>query len=143
MGMVGEALGLSPLGSSMVPAVYSARAPLARAPAAALMRILDPGRRPRPRDIITRKSPGERRLVVAATGGSTNAPLHIPAIAHEAGIRFTLDDVAQVLATHPADRRPEAGRPLPGQGRVPDAGGAPVILKALLDGGYLHGDCIT
>jgi dihydroxy-acid dehydratase len=141
MGMVGEALGLSPLGSSMVPAVFSARAPLARRAGRALMRsILGDG--PRPRDIVTRKSLENACLVVAATGGSTNAPLHIPAIAHEAGIRFTLDDVSQVLARTPliADLKP-GGRFLAKD--VYYAGGAPVILKALLDGGYLHGDCIT
>jgi len=141
MGMVGEALGLSPLGSSMVPAVYSARAPLARRAGRALMRaVLADG--PRPRDILTREALENAIAVVAATGGSTNVPLHVPAIAHEAGIRFTLDDCAAVLARTPllADLKP-GGRFLARD--VYDIGGAPVILKALLDGGYLHGDCLT
>lgn len=141
MGMVAEALGLSPLGSSMVPAVYSARAPMARRAGRALMRsILGDG--PRPRDLITRKSLENACRVVAATGGSTNAPLHLPAIAHEAGIRFTLDDIAVVFAKTPliADLKP-GGRFLAKD--VFQVGGAPTILKALLDGGYLHGDCLT
>jgi dihydroxy-acid dehydratase len=79
---------------------------------------------------------------VAATGGSTNAPLHIPAIAHEAGIAFDLDAVAEVFARTPliADLKP-GGRFLARD--VYYAGGAPIILKALLDGGYLHGECLT
>jgi len=81
-------------------------------------------------------------LYAAATGGSTNAPLHIPAIAHEAGIKFEIDSVAAVFARTPliADLKP-GGRFLARD--VYYAGGAPVILKSLLDGGYLHGDCVT
>ena len=80
--------------------------------------------------------------MVAATGGSTNAGLHLPAIAHEAGIRFTLDDMAEVLARTPliADLKPG------GQYVAKDVfaiGGVPVILRALLEGGYLHGHCLT
>ena len=141
MGMVSEAIGLALLGSSMVPAVFSARAPLARRAGRVLMAaVLDGG--PLPRDIVTRKSLENACAIVAATGGSTNAPLHIPAIAHEAGIRFTLDDVADVLARTPliADLKP-GGRFLARD--VYYAGGAPLILKALLRGGHLHGDCIT
>lgn len=141
MGMVAEALGLSLAGSSMIPAVYAARAPVARRAGRVLMRAVC-GDAPLPRDIINRKSLENACAVVAATGGSTNAPLHIPAIAHEAGIRFTLDDVAQVLARTPliADLKP-GGRFLARD--VFEVGGAPVILKALLAGGYLHGECIT
>jgi dihydroxy-acid dehydratase len=100
------------------------------------------GDAPRPRDIVTRKALENACAIVAATGGSTNAPLHIPAIAHEAGIRFDLDDVAAVLKRTPliADLKP-GGRFLARD--VFYAGGAPLILKALLDGGHLHGDCIT
>lgn len=141
MGMVSEAIGLALLGSSMIPAVYSARAPLARRAGKVLMNAVK-GDAPLPREIVTRKSLENACAIVAATGGSTNAPLHIPAIAHEAGIRFDLDDVAAVLARTPliADLKP-GGRFLARD--VFSVGGAPVILKALLDGGYLHGDCLT
>ena len=141
MGMVSEALGLAILGSSMIPAVYSARAPMARRAGKVLMRAVLGGG-PLPRDIVTREALENACAVVAATGGSTNAPLHIPAIANEAGIRFDLDDVAAVLARTPliADLKP-GGRFLAKD--VFQVGGAPVILKALLDGGYLHGDCMT
>jgi dihydroxy-acid dehydratase len=141
MGMVSEALGLALLGSSMVPAVFAERAPLARRAARVLMTAVM-GDSPKPRDIITRQSLENACAIVAATGGSTNAPLHIPAIAHEAGIRFDLDDVARVLARTPliADLKP-GGRYLARD--VYYTGGTPVILKALLDGGHLNGDCVT
>jgi dihydroxy-acid dehydratase len=141
MGMVSEALGLALLGSSMVPAVFSERAPLARRSAKALMAgVLADA--PLPRDIVTRRSIENACALVAATGGSTNAALHLPAIAHEAGFAFTMDDVAEVFARTPliADLKP-GGRYLARD--VFYAGGAPVILKALLDGGFLHGDCLT
>lgn len=141
MAMVGEAIGLSPLGSSMVPAVYAERAAIARRAGKTLMAIVD-GDGPLPRDIVTRKSLENACAIVAATGGSTNAALHIPAIAHEAGISFDLDAVAEVFARVPliADLKP-GGRFLARD--VFYAGGAPVILRALLDGGILHGDCLT
>jgi dihydroxy-acid dehydratase len=141
MAMVSEALGLALLGSSMIPAVYSARAPMARKAGKLLMRAVLGGG-PLPRDIVTRKALENACAVVAATGGSTNAPLHLPAIANEAGIDFDLDDVAAVLARTPliADLKP-GGRFLAKD--VFEIGGAPVILKALLDGGHLHGDCLT
>jgi len=141
MGMVSEALGLALLGSSMVPAVFAERAPVARRAARVLMTAVM-GDSPKPRDIVTRESLENACAIVAATGGSTNAPLHIPAIAHEAGIRFDLNDVARVLARTPliADLKP-GGRYLARD--VYYTGGAPVILKALLDGGYLNGDCVT
>jgi dihydroxy-acid dehydratase len=141
MGMVSETIGLALLGSSMVPAVFSERAPLARRAGRVLMQAVL-GDAPKPRDIVTREALENACAIVAATGGSTNAPLHIPAIAHEAGIAFDLDDVATVLARTPliADLKP-GGRFLARD--VFYAGGAPRILKALLDGGYLHGDCIT
>jgi dihydroxy-acid dehydratase len=141
MAMVSETIGLALLGSSMVPAVFSERAPLARRAGRVLMAAVM-GDTPLPRDIVTRGSIENACAVVAATGGSTNAPLHIPAIAHEAGIAFDLDAVAEVFARTPliADLKP-GGRFLARD--VYYAGGAPVILKALLDGGYLHGDCLT
>lgn len=141
MGMVSEVLGLAPLGSSMVPAVYAQRTALARRCGRIVMRLLaDDG--PLPRDLVTRKSLENAAALVAATGGSTNLGLHLPAIAHEAGIEFTLDDVADVFARTPliADLKP-GGRFVAKD--VFEIGGVPVILKALLDGGHLHGDCLT
>jgi len=141
MGMVSEALGLAPLGSSMVPAVFSERAPLMRNAAKTLMRaIMQDG--PRPRDLVTRKALENACAVVSATGGSTNAALHIPAIAHEAGIAFDLDRVAEVFARTPliADLMP-GGRFLARD--VYYIGGASVILRELLKGGYLHGEALT
>ena len=141
MGMVSEALGLAPIGSSMIPAVYSERAPLMRRAGVALMRAVM-GDGPRPRDIVTRESLENACAVVSATGGSTNAALHLPAIAHEAGIRFHLDDVAAVFARTPliADLQP-GGRFLARD--LYHVGGAGVVLRALLEAGALHGDCLT
>lgn len=141
MGMVGEALGLSPIGSSMIPAVYSERAPMLRRAAAVLMRaVMDDA--PRPRDIVTRKALENACAVVSATGGSTNAALHLPAIAHEAGVEFTLDDVAAVFARTPllADLQP-GGKYLARD--LHHAGGAGIVMKALLDAGFLHSDALT
>jgi dihydroxy-acid dehydratase len=145
MGMVSEALGLAPIGSSMVPAVFSERAPLMRRAAKSLMRAViasASGGGPLPREVVTREALENACALVSATGGSTNAALHIPAIAHEAGIRFHLDDVAQVFARTPliADLRP-GGRYLARD--VYYVGGAGVILKALLQQGHLHGDALT
>ncbi|MDM0007516.1 dihydroxy-acid dehydratase [Variovorax sp. J22G73] len=141
MGMVSEALGLAPVGSSMVPAVFSERAPLMRRAAKTLMKAVM-GDSPLPRDIVTRKALENACAVVSATGGSTNAALHLPAIAHEAGIQFHLDDVAEVFARTPliADLRPG------GQYLARDVfyiGGAGVILRTLLEQGFLHGDALT
>lgn len=141
MGMVSEALGLAPADSSMIPAVYEARETLAHRAGQIVMEILQNGG-PLPRDLITRKSLQNACTVVAATGGSTNAALHIPAIAHEAGIRFSLDDMAQVFQDTPliSDLKP-GGNFLARD--VHDAGGVSIILKVLLEGGHLHGDCLT
>ncbi|QJR37380.1 dihydroxy-acid dehydratase [Gemmatimonas groenlandica] len=141
MGMVSEALGLAPIGSSMIPAVYSERAPLMRRAGVALMRAVM-GDGPLPRDIVTRVSLENACAVVSATGGSTNAALHLPAIAHEAGIRFHLDDVAAVFARTPliADLQP-GGRFLARD--LYHVGGAGVVMRALLEAGALHGDCLT
>jgi dihydroxy-acid dehydratase len=141
MAMISEALGFALLGSSMVPAVFSARAPLARRTGRVLMEaVLRDG--PLPRDLVTRRSLENAAALVAATGGSTNSVLHLPAMAHEAGLVFTMDDVAEVLQRTPliADLKP-GGRFLARD--VFYVGGAPVILKALLDGGHLHGECPT
>src|SRR6185295_12807178 len=97
---------------------------------------------PRPRDLVTRKSLENACAAVAATGGSTNAALHVPAIAHEAGVRFTLDDVAEVFARTPLIASLQPG----GKYLAVDlhrVGGVQVVLKALLDAGHLHGDALA
>jgi dihydroxy-acid dehydratase len=141
MAMVSEALGLAPPGSAMLPAVYAQRLALARRAGERVTEILANGG-PLPRDLVTRKSLENAAAVVAATGGSTNAGLHLPAIAHEAGLRFTLDDVAEVFARTPliADLAP-GGRYLAVD--VHGIGGTDAVLKALLDGDHLHGDALT
>lgn len=141
MGMVGEALGLSFLGSATIPAVYSMRLALARRAGRRVMEILRTGG-PLPRELVTRKSLENACAAVAATGGSTNAALHIPAIAHEAGIVFTLDDVATVFNRTPliADLQP-GGKYLASALNV--IGGVPCVLNSLLKGGFLHGDALT
>ena len=141
MAMVAETLGLAPLGSSMVPAVYSERIAIARRAGETVMRMLEAGG-PLPRQLVSVKSLENACAAVAATGGSTNAALHIPAIAHEAGIRFTLDDVQRVFARTPliGDLQP-GGRYLAQD--LHHAGGVPAVLNALLAGGHLHGDVPT
>ncbi|MFM0514322.1 dihydroxy-acid dehydratase [Paraburkholderia sp. RL17-373-BIF-A] len=138
MAMVAETLGLAPLGSAMVPAVYSERIAIARRAGETVMRILTQGG-PLPRDLVTMESLKNACAAVAATGGSTNAALHIPAIANEAGIPFTLDDVQRVFAKIPliGDLQP-GGRYLAQD--LHHAGGVPAVLNALLAGGFLHGD---
>ena len=141
MGMVSEMLGLAPLGSSMIPAVYEERAVLATRAGHLVMQILKEGG-PLPRDLVTRASLENACAIVAATGGSTNAALHIPAIAHEAGIRFTLDDVAAVF-----ERTPLIGNLRPGGDYhaqdVHRVGGVPMIAKALIASGHLDGGTPT
>ena len=141
MAMVSETLGLAPPGSAMLPAVYAERLALAQRAGEAVMRILKDGG-PLPRDLVTKKSLENACAAVAATGGSTNAALHLPAIAHEAGIRFTLDDVARVFARTPliADLQP-GGKYLSRD--LHHAGGVNAVLRALLEGGYLHGNCLA
>jgi len=141
MAMVAETLGLAIPGSAMMPAVYSERLALAREAGRRVTQIIREGG-PLPRDLITRKSLENAAAAVAATGGSTNAGLHLPAIAHEVGISFTLEDVAKVFARTPliADLQPGGKYLALDLHRV---GGTRVVLKALLDGGYLHGDALT
>jgi dihydroxy-acid dehydratase len=141
MAMVSETLGLALPGSAMLPAVYSGRLALGRRAGETVMRILADGG-PLPRDLVTRQSLENACAAVAATGGSTNAGLHLPAIAHEAGIAFTLDDVAAVFQRTPLIASLQPG----GEYLARDlhhAGGVAVVLKALLDGGYLHGEALT
>jgi dihydroxy-acid dehydratase len=141
MAMVSEALGLALPGSAMLPAVYSERLALARHAGRRATEILADGG-PLPRDLVTRRSLENAAAVVAATGGSTNAGLHLPAIAHEAGISFTLDDVAAIFQRTPwlADLQP-GGRHLAVD--LFRTGGTEAVLKALLDGGFLNGEALT
>ncbi|HTS91226.1 MAG TPA: dihydroxy-acid dehydratase [Stellaceae bacterium] len=140
MACVSEAIGLALPGSAGAPAPYESRDAFAEASGAAVMNLLAQGIRPR--DICTRKAFENAAMVVAASGGSTNAGLHLPAMASEAGIDFDLHAVAEIFRRTPyiADLKP-GGRYLAKD--LYDAGGVPVLMKALLDGGYLHGDCIT
>jgi dihydroxy-acid dehydratase len=141
MAMVSETLGLAPPGTATLPAVDDSRRAVARAAGAAAMRVLREGG-PLPRELVTRKSLENACAAVAATGGSTNAALHIPAIAHEAGIRFELDDFARVARRTPliADMKP-GGRYLARD--LHAAGGVNAVLKELLGRGALHGECLT
>lgn len=141
MGMVSEALGLAPLGHSMVPAVFSERHGIARRAGQAVMTALENGG-PLPRDLVTRASLENASAVVAATGGSTNAAMHIPAIANEAGISFDMDDVAKVFDRTPlvADLQP-GGRFLAKD--VNGIGGAPVVFRLLMDSGLFDGNALT
>ncbi len=140
MAMVSEAIGLALPGSAGAPAPYEDRDRFAVESGRAVMALVESGLRPR--DIVTRKALENAAVAVGATGGSTNAGLHLPAIAHEAGIRFTLDDVVEIMRRTPliADLKP-GGRYVALD--VHRVGGIPVILKALLDAGLLHGDCLT
>jgi len=140
MAMVSEAIGLALPGSAGSPAPYEERDRFAVESGRAVMALLASGLRPR--DIVTRKSLENAAVVVGATGGSTNGALHLPAMAHEAGIRFTMDDVVEIMRRTPyiADLKP-SGKYVALD--VHKIGGIPVVLKALLDGGLLHGDCMT
>lgn len=140
MACVSEAMGLALPGSAGAPAPYESRDHYGEESGKAVMNLIATGLRPR--DIVTRKALENAAVVVAATGGSTNAGLHLPAIAHEAGIKFDLDDVCEIFKKTPyiADLKP-GGRYVAKD--VYEIGGISVALKTLLDGGYLHGDCIT
>ncbi len=140
MACVSEAIGLALPGSAGAPAPYDSRDAYAEASGEAVMDLLR--RRIRPRDIVTRQALENAAMVVAASGGSTNGALHLPAIAHEAGIDFDLHAVAEIFKRTPyiADMKP-SGRYVAKD--LFDVGGVPVLMKALLDGGYLHADCLT
>jgi dihydroxy-acid dehydratase len=140
MACVSEAIGLALPNSAGAPAPYESRDAYAEASGKAVMSLIEHNLRPR--DIVTRKALENAATVVAATGGSTNAGLHLPAMAHEAGIDFDLLEVAEIFKKTPyiADLKPG------GQYVAKDmyeAGGVPMLLKTLLEGGYLHGDCKT
>lgn len=140
MACVSEAIGLALPGSAGAPAPYESRDEYAFASGAQVMELIK--RNIRPRDIVTRKSLENAAAVVAATGGSTNAALHLPAIAHECGISFTMDDVGEIFKRTPyiADMKP-GGRYVAKD--LFEVGGVQIVLKTLLEGGYLHGDCLT
>ncbi|GAA0579809.1 dihydroxy-acid dehydratase [Craurococcus roseus] len=140
MATVSEAIGLALPGSAGAPAPYEDRDRWAVESGRAVMDLIR--RNLRPRDIVTRRALENAAVVVGATGGSTNAGLHLPAMAHEAGIRFTMDDVVAIMRRTPyiADLKP-GGKYVAYD--VYKVGGIPVIIKALLDAGLLHGDCIT
>lgn len=140
MACVSEALGLALPGSAGTPAAYESRDAYAEASGQAVMNLVR--HRIRPRDIVTRQALENAAMVVAASGGSTNAALHLPAIANEAGIEFDIHDIGEVFARTPyiADFKPGGKYVMKDLHAV---GGVPVLMKALLDGGYLHGDCLT
>ena len=140
MACVSEAIGLALPNSAGAPAPYESRDAYAEAAGQAVMKLL--AMNLRPRDIVTRKALENAAMVVAATGGSTNAGLHLPAIAHECGIDFDLHDVCEIFRKTPyiADLKP-GGRYVAKD--LYDVGGVQIVMKALLDGGFLHGDCMT
>jgi dihydroxy-acid dehydratase len=140
MACVGEAIGFSLPNSNMAPAPYSTRDQIAHAAGFQVMELL--ARNIRPRDICTREAFVNAARIVAATGGSTNGALHLPAMAHEAGIDFDLFDVAEAFKTTPymADLQP--GGQFVARDMY-DAGGVYMLMKSLLGEGLLFGDCMT
>lgn len=140
MATVAEAIGLALPYSCGAPAPYEIRDRFCFASGEKVMELI--ARNIRPRDIVTREALENAAAVVAASGGSTNAALHLPAIAHECGIEFDLFDVAEIFRKTPyvADLKP-GGRYVAKD--MFEAGGIPLLMKSLFDGGYLHGDCMT
>ena len=140
MATVSEAIGLALPYSSGAPAPYEMRDKFCMLAGEMIMDLIV--KNIRPRDIVTRKALENAAAVVAATGGSTNAALHLPAIAHECGIEFDLFDVAEIFKKTPyiADLKP-GGRYVAKD--MFEAGGVPLLMKTLLDHGFMHGDCLT
>jgi dihydroxy-acid dehydratase len=140
MACVSEAIGLALPLSAALPAPYLSRDAYAVASGETVVRLIET--QLRPRDFITRKSFENAAAVIAATGGSTNGALHLPAMAHECGISFTLRDFAEIAqrTPHIADLKPGGRFVAKDMG---EAGGMPMLLKTLLEGGYIHGDCMT
>lgn len=140
MATVAEAIGLALPYSCGAPAPYEIRDKFSYASGEKVMELI--ARNIRPRDIVTRKALENAAAVVAASGGSTNAALHLPALAHECGIEFDLFDVAEIFKKTPyiADLKP-GGKYVAKD--MFEAGGIPLLMKTLLDHGYLHGDCMT
>jgi len=140
MACVSEAIGLALPYSSGTPAPYEERDKYAYESGKAVMALLK--NKIRPRDIVTIESLKNAAVIVAATGGSTNAALHLPAIANECGIKFDIMDVAEIFKKTPylADLKP-GGKYVAKD--MFEAGGVPMLLKTLLDGGFINGDCLT
>jgi dihydroxy-acid dehydratase len=140
MATVSEAIGLALPYSAGAPAPYEMRDKFCMLAGEMIMDLIV--KNIRPRDIVTRKALENAAAVVAATGGSTNAALHLPAIAHECGIEFDLFDVAEIFKKTPyiADLKP-SGRYVAKD--MFEAGGVPLLMKTLLDHGFMHGDCLT
>jgi len=140
MATVSEAIGLALPYSAGAPAPYEIRDAFCEAAGEKIMELI--AKNIRPREIVTRKALENAAAVVAASGGSTNAALHLPAIAHECGIEFDLFDVAEIFKKTPyvADLKP-GGRYVAKD--MFEAGGIPLLMKTLLDHGFLHGDCLT
>ena len=140
MACVSEAIGLALPYSAGTPAPFHRRDKYALESGKAVMNLLS--KKIRPRDIVTKKSLENAATIVAATGGSTNAALHLPAIANEIGIKFDLMDVAKIFKKTPylADLKPGGKYVAKDMWK---AGGVPMLLKTLLDGGYIHGNCMT
>ncbi len=140
MACVSEAIGLALPGSAGTPAVYKSRDKFAVRSGQTVMNLIK--KNLRPRDIVTRKSLENAAVIVAASGGSTNAALHLPAIANEAGIKFTLEDVTNISKKTPyiADLKP-GGKYVAKD--LYEIGGVPILIKALLEGGFLHEECMT
>ena len=140
MACVSEAIGLALPGSAGAPAPYESRDAYAEASGEAVMKALEQGIRPR--KIVTRAALENAARVVAATGGSTNAALHLPAIAHECGIDFDLHEVARIFRETPyiADLKP-GGKYVAKD--LFEVGGVQVVMKALLEDGFLDGDCLS
>ena len=140
MACVSEAVGLALPGSAGLPAPYESRDAFAEQSGEQVMALLAQGIRPR--DIVTRAALENAAVVVAASGGSTNAALHLPAMANEAGIDFDMMEVCDIFRKTPyiADLKP-GGRYVAKD--LWEAGGVQALLKTLLDGGHLHGDCLT
>ncbi len=140
MACVAEAIGLALPSSSGPPAEVMSRDEYALAAGRQVMNLV--AKNLRPRDICTRQAFENAAMMVAATGGSTNAALHLPAMANECGIKFDLFDVAEIFK-----KTPYLASLKPGGEYVAkdmwEAGGVPMLMKTLLDGGYIHGDCMT
>jgi dihydroxy-acid dehydratase len=140
MACVSEAIGLALPYSAGTPAPYEERDKYAYQSGKTVMSLLK--KNIRPRDIVTRKSLENAATIVAATGGSTNAALHLPALANEIGIKFDLMDVAKIFKKTPylADLKP-GGKYVAKD--MWQAGGVPMLLKTLYEGGFIHGNCMT
>lgn len=140
MACVAEAIGLALPGSSGAPAPYESRDQYNFQSGEAVMNLLKLNIRPR--DIVTRKSLENAAAIVAATGGSTNGALHLPAIAHECGVDFDMFDIGEIFKKTPyiADLKP-GGRYVAKD--LYEVGGVSIAIKTLLDAGYMHGDCMT